>query len=50
MNPQSIVILAVLCVLIILAVWYTARRKKRGTGCCGDCTGCGKSCAERKKR
>lgn len=48
MNLPSIIILAVLCVLIGLALWQTVRRKKRGKGCGGDCMNCGRDCGKNR--
>ncbi len=43
----DVLILAVLAVLVVLAV---RRIRKHGSGCGGDCSNCGASCAKRQEK
>ena len=36
MNPVSAALLALLAAIIALAAWRTARKMRRGGGCCGE--------------
>jgi hypothetical protein len=46
MKITDIIILAVLAGLIILALAFMRKRRKKG-GCCGSCSGCRESCSHR---
>ncbi len=46
-GVYDVLILAVIAVLAVLAV---RRIRKHGTGCGGDCSSCGASCAKRQEK
>ncbi len=50
MNIPDIIVLAVLAIAIGLAIFGVIRNRKKGCGCCGNCTSCGLSanCKDKK--
>ncbi|MBQ9898956.1 MAG: FeoB-associated Cys-rich membrane protein [Ruminococcus sp.] len=51
MNAADIVLVIVIGAALAAAVTYLVRRKKSGTGCCGDCSRCSPNeCRNKKSR
>ncbi len=44
MSPLDIVILVVAVGAAVFGIVVTVRRKRRGKGCCGDCSRCSGCC------
>ncbi len=40
MNLADLLLIVALVLVVILAVFFSVRRKKQGKGCCGDCEAC----------
>ena len=48
MSLADYLILALVAVALIAGLVFAHRRKKRGGGCCGGCTGCSCGCGTQK--
>ena len=44
MGIADYIIIAIVAILAGAAVYFAIRHKKRGGGCCGDCSKCVGSC------
>ena len=44
MGLADYIIIAIVAILVGAAVYFAIRHKKRGSGCCGDCSKCAGSC------
>ena len=40
MGWKDLLVILGLALLVGLAFWFYRRRKKKGKGCCSDCSGC----------
>ncbi|MGI6280379.1 MAG: FeoB-associated Cys-rich membrane protein [Acutalibacteraceae bacterium] len=46
MNVWDIIIISAIVISIAAAIFAIVKRRKKGKGCCGSCSGCGMSCGK----
>lgn len=44
MKIVDLVIIAIIAAAVVLAVRNMIKRKKNGSGCCGNCSSCAQNC------
>lgn len=48
MQLMDWILVALVGALLALALWRMHENKRRGKGCCGNCSGCAQQCSHRK--
>ena len=49
MKALDYILIAAIALGIAAAIYFWVRLKKRGGGCCGNCSGCSCNCTKAKK-